>query len=70
MFAIFDLKMLYRVSQEEGSIFWEVTVSGFLSKKCSMYMFPIQDGFRDRHISLYSSKIVDKKDIRGITYCF
>jgi hypothetical protein len=28
-----------------------------------MYMCPIPNGFRDRVISLYSSKIVDKKDI-------
>jgi hypothetical protein len=27
-----------------------------------MYMCPIPNGFRDRAISLYSSKIVDKKD--------
>jgi hypothetical protein len=26
---------LYRVSQEESSIFWEVTVSAILSKKCT-----------------------------------
>jgi hypothetical protein len=38
-----------------------------------MYMFPIPNGFRDRHISLYSSKIVDKKDKRTVSitgiYC-
>jgi hypothetical protein len=28
-----------------------------------MYMCPIPNGFRDRDISLYSSKIVDKKEI-------
>jgi hypothetical protein len=28
-----------------------------------MYMYPIPNGFRDRAISLYSSKIVDKKEI-------
>jgi hypothetical protein len=28
-----------------------------------MYMCPIPNGFRHRDISLYSSKIVDKKDI-------
>jgi hypothetical protein len=32
-----------------------------------MYMCPIPNGFRDRAISLYSSRIVDKRDI---TYCF
>jgi hypothetical protein len=28
-----------------------------------IYMCPIPNGFRDRSISLYSSKIVDKKEI-------
>jgi hypothetical protein len=28
-----------------------------------MYMCPIPNGFRDKAISLYSSKIVDKKDM-------
>jgi predicted transport protein len=28
-----------------------------------MYMCPIPNGLRDRDISLYSSKIVDKKEI-------
>jgi hypothetical protein len=32
-----------------------------------MYMCPIPNGLRVRDISLYSSKIVDKK--RDITYC-
>jgi hypothetical protein len=54
---------LYRVSQKEVSIFWEVIVSAILSKKFYMYMCPIPKGFRDRAISLYSSKIVDKKEI-------
>jgi hypothetical protein len=49
--------------QEERSIFREVTVSVILSKKLYMYMCPIPNGFRDRDISLYSSKIVDKKEI-------
>jgi hypothetical protein len=38
-------------------------VSVILSKKLYMYMCPIPNGFRDRAISLYSSKIVDKKEI-------
>jgi hypothetical protein len=58
---------LYRVSQEERSIFWDVIVSVILSKTVYKYMCPIPNGFRDRAISLYSSKIVDKKEI---TYCF
>jgi hypothetical protein len=51
------------VSQEERSIFWEVTVSVILSKNVYIYMCTIPNGFRDRAISLYSSKIVDKKEI-------
>jgi hypothetical protein len=47
--------------QEERSVFREVMVSVFLSKKVYIYMCPIPNGFRDRAISLYSSKIVDKK---------
>jgi hypothetical protein len=54
---------ILQVSQEERSIFWEVTVSVILSKKVYMYMYPIPNGFRDRAISLYSSIIVDKKEI-------
>jgi hypothetical protein len=39
-----------------------------------MYMRPIPNGFRDRAISLYNSKIVDKKEIlrtgsNSGTYC-
>jgi hypothetical protein len=52
-----------RVSQEERSIFWEVTVSVILSKKLCMYLCPIPNGFRDGVISLYSSKIVHQKEI-------
>jgi hypothetical protein len=51
------------VPQEERSIFWEVIVSVILSKKVYIYTFPILNGFRNRGISLYSSKIVDKKEI-------
>jgi hypothetical protein len=32
-------------------------------QKLYMYMYPVPNGFRDRAISLYSSKIVDKKEI-------
>jgi hypothetical protein len=32
------------------------------SKQC-MYMCPVPNGFRERAISLYSSKTVDKKEI-------
>jgi hypothetical protein len=51
------------MSQEERSIFWEVILSVILSKKVYTYMCPIQNGFRHRDISVYSSKIVDKKEI-------
>jgi hypothetical protein len=36
---------LYRVSQEERSIFWEAIVSVILSKKLYMNMCPIPNGF-------------------------
>jgi hypothetical protein len=55
--------LIYRASQEERSIFWEVMVSGILSKKVYMYVCPIPNGFRDRAISMYSSKTVAKKEI-------
>ena len=45
---------IYRVSQEERSIFWEVIVSVILSKKPYMNMCPIPNVFRDRAIWLYS----------------
>jgi hypothetical protein len=51
------------MSQEEGPIFWKATVSVILSKKLCMYVCPIPNGFRDRTISLYSYKTVDKKEI-------
>jgi hypothetical protein len=38
---------IYRVSQEERSIFWEVIVSVILSKKLYMNMCPILNGFRE-----------------------
>ena len=57
------LGIFYRVSQEERSIFWEVTVSVILSKKLYMNMCPIPNGFRDRAIWLYNRKIVGKEEI-------
>jgi hypothetical protein len=39
---------IYRVSQEERKIFWEVIVSVILSKKLYVNMCPIPNGFRDR----------------------
>jgi hypothetical protein len=46
---------VYRVSQEEMSVFREDIVSVILSKKVYMCMCPIPNGFRDRAISLYST---------------
>ena len=44
------LNEIYRVSQEERSLFWEVIVSVILSKNVYMNMCPIPNGFRDRAI--------------------
>ena len=41
---------IYRVSQEERSIFREVIVSVILSKNVYMNMCPIPNGFRDTAI--------------------
>jgi hypothetical protein len=41
---------------------------GHSKQKVYMYMCPIPNGFRDRAISLYSSSIVDKKDIIQYRY--
>ena len=60
------LNSIYRISPEEMSIFWEVIVSVILSKKMYMYTCPIPKSFRDTDISLYSCKIVDKKEILRI----
>ena len=54
---------IYRLSQDEGSIFWEVIVSVILSKNIYMNMYTIPNGFRYRVIWLYNRKTVDKKDI-------
>jgi hypothetical protein len=54
---------IYRVLQEERSISWEAIVSVILSKKFYMYMCPIPNGFRHAAVSVYGSKIVDKRGI-------
>jgi hypothetical protein len=41
---------IYRVFQEERSIFWEVIVPAILRKKVYMNTCPIPNGFRDRAI--------------------
>jgi hypothetical protein len=56
---------IYRMFQEDRSVFGEVIVPVILSKKRKVYMYirRILNGFRDRATSLYSCKIVDKKEI-------
>ena len=41
---------LYRVSQEESTIFWEIILSVILSKNVYTNKCPIPNGFRDRAI--------------------
>jgi hypothetical protein len=65
---------MYRVSQEEWSVSWEVIVSVLLSKNMHRYMYHLPKCFRDRVISLYNSKIVvDKEILRTVSntgiYC-
>jgi hypothetical protein len=55
----------YRVSQEGRSIFWEVIVLVIISNNAHIDVFLIPSVFRDRVISPYNFKIVDK----DITYC-
>jgi hypothetical protein len=50
-----SLDVIYRVSQEERSIFWEVIVSVIVSKKQYIYMCLIPNGFRDTAIALCST---------------
>jgi hypothetical protein len=49
---------VYRMSHDERSI-----ISVILNKKVYMYTCLIPNGFRDKATSLYSSKIVDRKEI-------
>jgi len=62
-----------RVSQEEMPIFWKVIVSAILNKRVYMYMYPIPNVFRERAISLYSCKVVDKEILHIVSntdiYC-
>jgi hypothetical protein len=52
---------IYTVTQEDRSIFREVILTVILGKEMYTYMCHIPNGFRDRAVSLYSSKTVDKK---------
>jgi hypothetical protein len=47
----------------ERSVFWEVIVSVILRKTVYMYFCPLRNGSRDRAISPYSCKIVEKKKV-------
>jgi hypothetical protein len=55
--------VMYRMSLEKRSIFWETTVSVVINKNLYIDMYLIPNSFQDRTISLYSSKIVDKEEI-------
>jgi len=46
---------VYRVSQEEISLFYKVIISVILNKKLCMYTYAIPNAFRDTVISLYRS---------------
>jgi hypothetical protein len=69
IFVIAYLKYFihYIQSVRGGKVSNMGVVSVILKKKVYMYMCHIPNGFRDRVISLYNSKIVYKKDI---TQCF
>jgi hypothetical protein len=49
-FMTLSLDTVYRMSQEERSIFWEVIVSVILSKQLYTYMCPSPNGFQDREL--------------------
>jgi hypothetical protein len=48
-----DRGLVYRVSQKEMSIFWEVVVLVIVSKKVYMYIYLIPNCFRDIAISCH-----------------
>jgi hypothetical protein len=54
MVEIHACVLIYRMSLEERSIHWEVSVSVILSTKLYMYLPLISNGFRDGANSLYS----------------
>jgi hypothetical protein len=55
------------VSQEERSIFWEVTVSVILSKKMHMRMRPIPNGFRDTAMNVIALIMEHQNALRRAT---
>ena len=52
---------VYRMSQEERSIFWKVIVSIILSRKLYMNICPIPNGFRDGAIWMQTAKLLVRK---------
>jgi hypothetical protein len=52
---------IYRLSQEERPIFWEVIVSAILSEKVYMYMCSIPKRFRDGAMD-YIARINERQD--------
>jgi hypothetical protein len=67
-FEIASGGVICRVSQEEWSIFWDIIVLVVLSRKAYIYMCHIPNGYRERRISLYNSKSVDKKNTLHAIY--
>ena len=68
VFSVIRNWILYKVSQEEMSIIWEVIASVILSKKVYMYKCPIPNNFWDRAISQYSCKLlIDKEILRTVS---
>jgi hypothetical protein len=58
------------VSRGKVNILGGHSIGHSKQKKVYMYMCPILNGFRDRGISLYSYKIVDKKEIHTYIHKF
>jgi hypothetical protein len=60
---IVPFEFIQGIPGEKVSILGRHSIGHSKQTKLYVYMCPIPNGFRDRAISLYSSKIVDKKDI-------
>jgi hypothetical protein len=56
-------QILYSVSQDGRSIFWEVIVLFITRRNVYINMCSIPNRFRNRAIWMYNCKIVDKKEI-------
>ncbi|PNF25826.1 hypothetical protein B7P43_G11746 [Cryptotermes secundus] len=59
---------IYRMLQEEKSVFLEVTVSVILSKKLYMYMCPIPNSFRDRAIAYIVQEFLAKNKMAVVPH--